>query len=352
MRPSKYLTILSLIILVFNQPILSQSDSWKNAYSDVEINLSDFNFTIGLAGGYKINRFAGIGLKFEKSIEADNQNILSLNFRGTNFKPGDRWGFYYTASFGKGFGDYKYDIFDLAIGVRYERLGIGLGLYDNEVNLKISHLLGDFKGRGTLLGKAFSPSPKKRDGKSIDGDKDNSYKNRSSYFHFLIGTGSVNDHIIFKNFNRRVHSYNLGGGAQVNNYLGYGVALRGGSSINSQGDNLNFLALGVNFNGYPNIFFYNVTLGSVINYSLVDDGEYPGLRFEMSKGFPLYFEIKGGIRLFRKVSLGMAYFASSKIKGNYKEYDNPGASGNSTLVIDEIRQSKFSGIQFFIGVAF
>lgn len=349
MKTLKISPFLVLIILIFNLPMLGQSDSWKNAYTDVELNFSIGTPNIGVAGGYKINRFAGIGLKFEKSIARDNFNVLSLNFRGTNFKPGDHWGFYYTASFGKGFGDYKYDIFDLAIGVRYERLGIGLGLYDNEVNLKISQLLGDFKGRGTLLGKAFSPSPNKRDGKSIDGEKDNSYKNRSSYFHFLIGKGSVNDHIIFKNFNNRVFMLNLGGGAQINNYLGYGVALRSGSSFNPQGDNLNFSALGANFNGYPNVFFYNVTLGSVINYSLVDDGEYPGLRFEKSKGFPLYFEIKGGIRLFRRVSLGMGYFATSKIKGNYKEYDNPGASGNSTLVIDEIRKSKFSGIQFFIG---
>ena len=69
--------------------------------------------------------------------------------------------------------------------------------------------------------------------------------------------------------------------------------------------------------------------------------------FKKSKDIPLFFEIKGGIRIFRKVSLGMGYFASSKIKGNYKEYEYD--SYDKTLIIDEVRYSKFSGIQFFIG---
>ncbi len=336
--------------MFFNFPIIGQSDMWEHAYTDVEINFSTTDVTIGLGAGYKINRFAGIGLKFEKSIEADNTNILSLNFRGTNFKPGDRWGYYYTASLGKGFGNYKFNHLDLTLGIRYERLGIGLGFYDNNLNLKISHLLGDFKGRGTLLGKVFFPTPKKRDGKSNDdASTDNSNKKRPSYFHLLLGKGSVNDHSVYKRFNREVIMFNLGGGVQINNYLGYGVSLRSGSSLNPNGDNLSFLAIGANFNGYPNIFFYNITLGSVLNYSLVNDGEFPGFIFEDTKGIPLFFEIKGGIRLFRKVSFGMGYFTTSKIRGNYRQYDEP--RGSNILIIDEERRSSFSGIQFFIGVA-
>ncbi len=349
MKSLKSLPFLVLTMLFLNLPLLGQSDHWKNAYADVEANFSIVGTTIGLAGGYKFNRFAGIGLKFEKSILKENYNILSLNFRGTNFKPGDRWGCYYTGSFGKGFGDYESDQLDLAIGVRYERLGIAIGIHDDEMSLKISQLLGDFKGRGTLQGKVFSPTPKKRDGKSNDDDAtDNSNKKRPSYFHFLLGMGSVNDHAVYKRFNREVIMFNLGGGVQINNYLGYGVALRGGSSVNPNGDNLNFLAIGANFNGYPNIFFYNITLGPVLNYSLVDDGEFPGLLFDDSKGFPLFFEIKGGFRLFRKVSFGMGYFASSKIKGNYRQYDDP--RGSNTLIINEERRSSFSGIQFFVGL--
>jgi hypothetical protein len=349
MKTVKISPCLLLITLFLNLPMFGQSDSWKDAYTDIEVNFSNLDVTIGLAGGYKINRFVGVGLKFEKSIEFDNFNILSLNFRGTNYRPGDRWSFYYTASLGKGFGDFKLDHYDLAIGVRYERFGIGLGLYDNEVNFKISQLLGDFKGRGTLLEKVFSPTPKKRNDKTIEND---SKSKRSTYFHFLLGWNSVNDEpSTLMNYSYGAITSNLGGGVQVNNYIGYGAALRGAVSFNPNSSNLNFLAFGANFNGYPNIFFYNVTLGAVLNYSLVNDSEYPGIVFKKNKGAPLFFEIKSGVRLFRKLSIGMSYFASSKVKGNYKKYEYDFSTFEKILIIDEERQSKFSGIQFFIGMA-
>lgn len=350
MKAIKKLLFLISIILVSNLPMFGQTDSWKNAYSDIEINFSSYDVTIGAAGGYKFNRFAGVGLKFEKSIESDNLNILSLNFRGTNFKPGDRWGFYYTASVGKSFGDYKVDHFELVIGARYERFGLGFGFYNDGVNFKISQLLGDFKGRGTLLGKAFSPTPKTQGDKSKDHSSSGNFiRKKSNYFHFLIGSGSTSDHNVYKDFNRGTIHFNIGGGVQKSNYLGYGIALRGGSSLNPNGDNINFLAIGANFNGYPNIFFYNLTIGLVLNYSIIDDGEFPGLIFKIGKGFPLLFEAKGGIRLFRRFSVGMGFFASTKIKGNFQEYDDP--IGNNILVTDEIRRSNFSGIQLFIGLA-
>ena len=358
MKSIKILPFLVLLILFLNLPMLAQSDSWKNAFTDVEVNFSDKDVTIGLAGGYKFEPLLGIGLKFEKSIVFDNQNILSLNFRGTNFKPGDRWALYYSASLGRGFGDFKFGHYDLALGVRYERLGFALGLYDNYPNFKISQLLGDFKGQGTLAGKIFSPTPKNRYDKNIDdASTDDSQKKKRRYFHWFIAINSIEDNLNrpapFDRYNDYVgiSIFNLGAGFQMNNYFGYGLALRGSITSPTTSPALRYSAIGANFNGYPGFFFYNATFGTVYSYKTIADQEFPGVVFKKTKGVPLFFEIKGGVRLFRKFSIGLSYFASSRIKGNYKQYSEPWPGGNNTLIIDEQRQASFSGIQIFFGIA-
>ena len=310
MKFTKNITLLSLIILIFNLPMLSQSGSWKNTYSDVEVNFSSNDVTIEIARDYKLEPLLGIESKFEESIEVYNSNILGLNFRGTNFKPSDRWGVYSTTSLDKSF--------------------------------------GDFKRRGTLLGKIFSPISVNKYNQT---EEEDSKKEIHGYLHFLIGVSGGDENPTFLDPDSGAElsgfSSHLAVGAQINNYLGVGLGFYGISTFNPWNSHLGFRGTGININGYPGSFFYNATFGIVNKYELIDDKEYRSKSFEKEKGSPLFFEIKGGIRIAQRLVIGMGYFASSKIKGIYKEYEVPWSSNVS--IFDEVRKSKISGFQFFIG---
>ena len=347
MKLSKAIPSLFGFLVLFQFSILAQTDSWKHAYTDIEINFSGKDVTIGLAGGYKINRFAGIGLKFEKSIEADNLNILSLHFRGTTFIPTDRWGIYYSASLGQKFGDENVGHLELAGGVRYERTGLGIGISEYGLSFKISQLFGDLTRKGTLLKKMFAPTSKYKYHYFTKEESDEKPERRmATYFHLVFGFTKVMDDPTVMNYRYGFGgpSLNIGGGRQFNQYVGIGGSFHLGTSIGQGSPNFSFSAIGVNFNGYPGVFFYNATLGTISGYELFDDSR----TFKKSKGVVPFFEIKGGVRFFRRCSLGLSYFGSPKIKGNFKEYEDP--LDTKILIIDETRRTKFSGVQVFFGI--
>ena len=353
MKLNKTIPILFFLFLFFQFPTLAQTDSWKRAYTDIELNLSNKDVTLGLAGGFKINRFVGFGLKYEESTTARGLRIWSLNFRGTNFKKGDCWGIYYNAALGRDYGHDKVLHYDFSLGVRYERFGVAAGLYDDFFNVKITQLFGEFEGMGSLLTELLLPTFKEKyRWRGADDQEGSSKQNPAKYLNVLLGVSSVKDDLPIRNvkYGSSPITYNLAGGIQFHEYLGLGFGVHFSRYNNTNSSALSFVGYGLNINGYPDIFFYNATLGFVGEYKLIDDQEWPGKTFDKSKGAVPFFEIKGGVRLYRQFSLGVSYFVSSKIKGNFKEYDKGGGGYPSPLIIDETRRTKFSGVQVFFGI--
>ncbi len=259
------LPVLVLVILFLTLPIFGQSDSWRNAYSDEEVNLSNSE---------------------------------------TNLKH----------------------------GVRFK--------------MKENQLLTNFNRSSSLLKKMF-PS-------FIEYNKtvsDSTKKEIVGYLHFLVGVSKadVNPTILSTTAGGEFGglSFHLAAGAQIRNYLGVGLGVYGISTLDPWNSHLGFLGTGININGYPGVFFYNATFGVVTKYKLIDDKEYRSKTFEKEEGTPLFFEIKGGVRMSQKFAIGLGYFIAPKIKGNYKEYEVPWSSNVS--IFDEVRESKISGFQFSIG---
>lgn len=249
MRIAKNLTLLSFIILFFNLTLLSQSDGWKNAFADLEVN----------------------------HFELDGE-VAKLLFKNI-----------------------------------------------------------------------FSDTTKNN--QSVD---ENSKKEIQGYLHFLIGFSyaDVNPTILSSRVIEAGGEFgglssHFAAGAQLNDYLGVGLGVYAISTLDPWNSHLGFVGTGLNLNGYPGFFFYNATFGIVNKYKLIDDKEYRSKTFDKEKGTPLFIEIKGGLRISQRFVLGMGYFASSKIKGVYKEYEVPW-SGNVSI-FDEVRHSKISGVQIFIG---
>ncbi len=181
--------------------------------------------------------------------------------------------------------------------------------------------------------------------------EDDSKKKIPGYLHLLLGAGWANATPSFldpeSNSELGGLSLQIAAGAQINQYIGVGFGVNRISTFDPYNSHLSFTGTGVNLNGYPGLFFYNVTIGIVNRYELIDDKEYRSKTFEKEKGNPFFFDIKGGLKIGERIILGMGYFSSSKIKGIYKEYEVPWTSNIS--IFDEGRKSQIAGFQFFVG---
>ena len=210
----------------------------------------------------------------------------------------------------------------------------------------------DGSAQKPFLNNFFSSNNRNKFNQTVD---ENSKKETQGYLHFLIGfsIADVNPTILSSRVIEAGGEFgglssHFAAGAQLNDFLGIGLGVNAISTLDPWNSHLGFVGTGVNINGYPGPFFYNATFGIVTKYKLIDDKEYRSKTFEKENSRPLFFEIKGGFRISKRFVFGMGYVASSKIKGVYKEYEVPW-SGNVSI-FDEVRQSKFSGTQFFIGL--
>ncbi|MFK7772239.1 MAG: hypothetical protein AB8F94_08865 [Saprospiraceae bacterium] len=221
-------------------------------------------------------------------------------------------------------------------------------------DVEVNHFELDGKVNKIKIKKTFFNTSKNKYNQTVEED---SKKATPGYLHLLIGfsNADVNPTILSTRVLEAGEEFgglssHFAAGAQFNNYLGVGLGVFAISTLDSWNSHLGFVGTGININGYPGILFYNATFGIVTKYKLIDDKEYRSKTFDKEKSAPLFFEVKGGLRISKKFVLGIGYFASSKIKGIYKEYEVPW-SGNISI-FDEVRKSKLSGIQFFIGFTF
>lgn len=220
---------------------------------------------------------------------------------------------------------------------------------DSDIGVNYNGLNGS--AHKPLLNNFFSSNTRNKFNQTAD---ENSKKETQGYLHFLIGVSNadvnptiLSSRVIDAGGEFGGLSSHLAAGAQLNDYLGVGLGVYAISTLDPWNSHIGIVGSGLNINGYPGFFFYNATFGIVTKYKLIDDKEYRSKTFEKENSTPLFFEIKGGLRISQRFVLGMGYFASSKIKGVYKEYEVPW-SGN-VPIFHEVRKSKIAGYQFFIG---
>jgi len=143
-------------------------------------------------------------------------------------------------------------------------------------------------------------------------------------------------------------SFALAGGYKFNRFAGLGLHTSGSGGL---GNRYHISALGVALNAYANVFYYNVFAAPVLNFEFVDDYEFPGREFKKEKSTAAFFQIQGGVRLFRLLTVGGSFHVSTPIKGLYTEYTDR-FDPMPTIALEEIRKSGYYGYNFFVGFTF
>lgn len=355
------LNFFALILLVF-LPCLGLTQTNFNTFLKnkvfADISVSSTEGALQFATGYRIEEHFGLGLGWSQ-LERDKPHF-GIVVRGTNMEGDtDKFSLFYTAGWWRtvrSVGDFESgSLFEIGAGIRYRDVALTAGYgrsveqrweqYDsgNRVlvdypistpQLKFSYLLNSYRGERPFLKKVFP------------WDKGKAYPNL--LFDIALGrTFLQSDGVDLHSIPVEATTFDLSLGRQFNRNAGAAFTFHSAGSA-SLGARYGMTSFGASFRGEPGLFHYKMTAGAIASFSLVDDSEFPGEKFNRVGGFHPVFHFQGGIRLFRKMLLAGGFQWAPSIKGTYQLYDRSDLT-NPILLLEEERKTSLTAWQVLVG---
>ena len=336
----------------------------EKTYTDLHFTILQPSLQVAL--GYKFKEYLCVGV----SPEFGDSRLLGLgvNLRGAPRKNNEqRFGFYYTAGWWHSVITMKdfesSNLLEIGAGIRYQNWALTTGYarnfykewvktYDGGKRLdeypfgtallKFSYLVNTYHGENKM-GKWINTW-------IFDKRPDSRYPN--FFFDASLGiaglsTGVLSDSV---RFGTALGALELSMGMQQKKNLGFGI-----SGILAFGDsNEAFLLAGVCLRGEPGTFYYKITLGDLVAYTLRDhefkvSGE---TSFYNDGGIQPALQVQGGLRVLRYFMASVGGFFVPRVRGeSYREIWDY-SIGAPILEIREKRTVNLWGAQMMVGLAF